>query len=68
MNMDDDTQKKKIIIPSFGGGEDVSVSKSNCFKLLGPENSILGSQGIESCCFSSKRKDSILSISAQNFQ
>ena len=30
MNMDDDTQKEKIIIPSFRGAEDVSVDKSNC--------------------------------------
>ena len=43
MNMDDDTQKEKIIIPSFRGAEDVSVDKSNCFELLGPEDLILGS-------------------------
>ena len=41
MNMVDNTQKEKIIIPSFGGAEDVSVGKFNCFKLLGLEDSIL---------------------------
>ena len=31
MNMDDDTQKEKIIIPSFGGVEDVFIGKFNDF-------------------------------------
>ena len=31
MNTDEDTQMEKIIIPSFGGDEDVSASKSNDF-------------------------------------
>ena len=43
MNKDDDTQKENIIIPSFGGVEDVSVGKSSCFELLRPKDSILGS-------------------------
>ena len=54
MNMNDDTQKEMIIIPSFRGVEDISLGKSNCFELLGLEDSIFGSQRIESCCFSSK--------------
>ena len=58
MNMDNDTQKEKIIIPSFGGGEDVFVSKSSYFELLGHEDSILGSRGIESCCFNFKGVES----------
>ena len=56
--MHDDTQKEKIIIPSFEGAEDVPEGKSSYFKLMGPEDSILGSQGIESCCFSSKKIES----------
>ena len=60
MNMNDDTQKEMIIIPSFRGVEDVSVGKFSCFELLGLEVSILGSQGIESCCFSSKGIDPCL--------
>ena len=31
MNMNDDTQKEKIIIPSFVGAEDVSVGKFSDF-------------------------------------
>ena len=31
MNTNDDTQKEKIIIPSFKGAEDISVSKSSDF-------------------------------------
>ena len=31
MNIDDDTQKEKIIIPSFWGVEDVSVGKFSHF-------------------------------------
>ena len=31
MNTNDDTQKEKIIIPSFGGVEDVFVGKSGDF-------------------------------------
>ena len=31
MNINDDTQKEKIIIPSFRGAEDVSVGKSSDF-------------------------------------
>ena len=31
MNMDDNTQKEKIIIPSFMGVENVSVGKSSDF-------------------------------------
>ena len=57
MNMNDDTQKEKIIIPNFGGAKDVSIGKSNYFELLGFEDSILGSQGIEFCCFNSKGID-----------
>ena len=29
--MDDDTENEKMIIPIFGGAEDVSVERSNCF-------------------------------------
>ena len=35
---DDDTQKEKIIISSFGGIEDVFMGKSICFRLLGLES------------------------------
>ena len=31
MKTNDDTQKEKIIIPSFGGSEDVSAGKSDDF-------------------------------------
>ena len=54
MYIDDDTQKEKIIIPSLGGANDVSMGRSSCFQLLKLENSILVENGIESCCSSSK--------------
>ena len=54
MYIDDNTQKKKTIIPSLGGAEGVSASRSSCFQLLEPEKSILVEKGIESCCSSSK--------------
>ena len=31
INMDDDTYKESMIIPSFGGVEDVSVGRFSCF-------------------------------------
>ena len=31
MNTNDDTQKEMIIIPSFGGAENISVGKSSDF-------------------------------------
>ena len=49
MNMDDDTEKEKIFIPSFRDIEDVFVGKSNCFELLGPKDLIFGSKGIDPC-------------------
>ena len=57
MYMDDDTKKEQTIIPSLGVAEDVSVDRSSCFQLLGPEDSILVKKGIESCCSSSKGID-----------
>ena len=41
MNTNDDTQKEKLIIPSFKGAGDVSAGKSSDFYLLGLEESIL---------------------------
>ena len=35
INKDDDTQKEKMIIPSFDGAEDVSVGRSNYFSATG---------------------------------
>ena len=55
--MDDDTQKEKNVIPSFGGDDDVFMGKSSCFELLGIKDLIFDSQRIESCCFSSKGID-----------
>ena len=43
-----------MVIPSFGGAEDVSVGRSGCFQLLDAEDSILIEQEIKSCCLSSK--------------
>ena len=57
MNMNDDTQKENIIISSFDGVKDISVSKFNYFRLLEPEDSIFCVSGIESCCLSSKGID-----------
>ena len=54
MYIDDDTQKEKTIIPSLGGGEDVSMGRSSYFQLLEFENSILIEKGIESCYYGSK--------------
>ena len=55
--MDDVTQKKKTIILNLGRAKDVSVGRSSCFQLLGPEDSILIEKGIESCCSGSKGID-----------
>ena len=39
--MDDDTQKEKMIIPSFGGVEDFLQEDLTVFKLLDAKDSIL---------------------------
>ena len=46
MNKDDDTQKEKIIIPSFGGAKEVSKEISSNFQLLDPEDLILEERGL----------------------
>ena len=46
--MNDDTLKERMFIPSFGGAEEVSVGKSNCFQLLDVQGLILGCIGIDS--------------------
>ena len=57
MYIDDDTQKERIIIPSLGGAEDVSVGRSSCFQILEPKDSIFIEKRIESCCSGSKGID-----------
>ena len=46
-----------MIILSFGGTEDVSIGKFDCFQLLDAKDSILVEKGIESCCLDSKGID-----------
>ena len=35
ISMDDDTQKEKVVIPSFGGVEDISIGRSRYFSATG---------------------------------
>ena len=46
-----------MIIPSFGGVEDVSLRRSNCFQLLDAKVLILVEEEIKSYCLGSKGID-----------